>query len=114
MSILELSAIPSSQRSKVRLVYFNFHEILILCIAEADAALDELLNLMELSLIWEVTELSHQAVDAILKLRLIRFDNCEDSEWPERDERTTFIAHPVPCSPRASSSLPDGSPHRRL
>ncbi|KAG9043185.1 hypothetical protein FS837_009920 [Tulasnella sp. UAMH 9824] len=45
---------------------------------EADAALDDLLNLMELSILWEIPELSNQAVDAILALRLIRFDNCQD------------------------------------
>ncbi|KIO21528.1 hypothetical protein M407DRAFT_28861 [Tulasnella calospora MUT 4182] len=47
-------------------------------IDEATGALDDLLDLMELSNLWDVPELSNQAVDAIVELRLIRFDNCED------------------------------------
>ncbi|KAG8895827.1 hypothetical protein FRC00_006852, partial [Tulasnella sp. 408] len=45
---------------------------------EASGALDDLLDLMELSHLWDVPNLSNQAVKAIVELRLIRFDNCED------------------------------------
>lgn len=41
---------------------------------------------MELSHLWDVPDLSNQAVKAIVELRLIRFDNCEDGELPERDD----------------------------
>ncbi|KAG8972493.1 hypothetical protein FRC05_009846 [Tulasnella sp. 425] len=44
----------------------------------ATAALNDLLDLMELSNLWDVPELADQAVQAIIELRLIRFDNCDD------------------------------------
>ncbi|KAG8935855.1 hypothetical protein FRC00_010162, partial [Tulasnella sp. 408] len=46
-------------------------------IVDANAALDDLLDLMELSNLWDVSELTSQAVQAIVELRLIRFDNCD-------------------------------------
>ncbi|KIO18258.1 hypothetical protein M407DRAFT_32088 [Tulasnella calospora MUT 4182] len=46
-------------------------------IDDANAALDDLLDLMELSNLWDVSELTSQAVHAIVELRLIRFDNCD-------------------------------------
>ncbi|KIO18252.1 hypothetical protein M407DRAFT_32083 [Tulasnella calospora MUT 4182] len=47
-------------------------------IDEATAALNDLLDLMDLSNVWDLPELSNQAVNAIFELRLIRFDNCDD------------------------------------
>ncbi|KIO16254.1 hypothetical protein M407DRAFT_191038 [Tulasnella calospora MUT 4182] len=45
---------------------------------EATAALDDLLDLMELSNLWDMPELTNQAVRAIIELGLIQFDNCDD------------------------------------
>ncbi|KAG8947691.1 hypothetical protein FRC04_010535 [Tulasnella sp. 424] len=44
---------------------------------EADAALEDLLDLMSLSKLWEILELTNEAVQAIVDLELIRFDNCD-------------------------------------
>ncbi|KAG8976522.1 hypothetical protein FRB90_009145, partial [Tulasnella sp. 427] len=46
-------------------------------VVEANAALDDLLDLMELSNIWDIPKLTKQAVKAITDLELIRFDNCQ-------------------------------------
>ncbi|KAG8947694.1 hypothetical protein FRC04_010538 [Tulasnella sp. 424] len=47
---------------------------------DVTAALDDLLDLMELANLWDISELANQAVQAILdpELRLIQFDNCDD------------------------------------
>lgn len=42
--------------------------------------LDDLLDLMELSNLWDVPELTTEAVLAIVELGLIRFDTCDDGE----------------------------------
>lgn len=64
----------------MRLIHSNISLVLTPRPTEATAALDDLLDLMELSNLWDVPDLSDEAAKAIFELRLIRFDNCDDGE----------------------------------
>ncbi|KAG8972491.1 hypothetical protein FRC05_009844 [Tulasnella sp. 425] len=59
---------------------------------EANAALEDLLDLMALSNLWDISELANGAVQAIVDLELIRFDNCDDVlEHAEACQMTALI-----------------------
>ncbi|KAG8947690.1 hypothetical protein FRC04_010534 [Tulasnella sp. 424] len=59
---------------------------------EADTALEELLDLMSLSKLWDIPELANGAVKAIVDLELIRFDNCDEVlEHAEACQMTALI-----------------------
>lgn len=48
---------------------------------------------MELSNLWDIPELADQAVQAIIELRLIRFDNCDDSMFSQSYGPTDIISY---------------------
>lgn len=49
-------------------------------LAEAGVALDELLDLLALSDVWDIQELKSQAVRRIVDLKLVRLETCDAGE----------------------------------